>query len=90
MGNQKPSGLTKRGGVWPFDKLCRGTRIRGSSGTGNIVEAREQLAKRCDLKAWKCLFHLAQTFASRVTPVEFVTTEHHKTARSPTNPPQNT
>ena len=46
MGNQKPPGLTKRGGIWHFDKVFRGKRIRGSSGTGDLAEAQEQLAHR--------------------------------------------
>jgi hypothetical protein len=48
MGNQKPPGLTKRGGVWHFDKVFRGTRIRGSTGTGDLAETQEQLAKRIE------------------------------------------
>jgi hypothetical protein len=46
MGNHKLPGLTKRGGIWHFDKVFRGTRIRCSSGTGDLVEAQEQLALR--------------------------------------------
>ena len=48
MGTQKMSGLTKRGGIWHIDKVFRGTRIRESTGTGEIVKAQELLAKRID------------------------------------------
>ena len=48
MGTQKMSGLTKRGGIWHIDKVFRGTRIRESTGTGEIVKAQELLAKRIE------------------------------------------
>jgi integrase len=46
MGNQKTSGLTKRGGVWHIDKQFRGARICESTGTGDLKKAEEYLAKR--------------------------------------------
>src|SRR5580704_16132022 len=46
MGNQRTSGLTKRGGVWHIDKQFRGARICESTGTGDIGQAQEYLAKR--------------------------------------------
>jgi hypothetical protein len=46
MGNQRTSGLTKRGGVWHIDKQFRGARICESTGTGDIGQAKEYLAKR--------------------------------------------
>jgi hypothetical protein len=40
MGNQKTSGLTKRGGIWHIDKQFRAVRIRESAATGsNLREA---------------------------------------------------
>ena len=36
MGNQRTSGLQKRGGVWHIDKKFRGARICESTGTGDI------------------------------------------------------
>jgi integrase len=48
MGNQASSGLTKRGGVWHIDKVFRGVRIRGSTETGDLEQAEEQLAARID------------------------------------------
>ena len=46
MGNQKKPGLTKRGGVWHIDKQFRGARICESTGTSDIRQAEEYLAKR--------------------------------------------
>src|ERR1700691_3898679 len=46
MGNQRKSGLTKRGGIWHIDKQFRGARICESTGTGEIGQAEEYLAKR--------------------------------------------
>src|SRR6266404_2770986 len=46
MGNQRTSGLTKRGGIWHIDKQFRGARICESTGTSEIGQAEEYLAKR--------------------------------------------
>ncbi len=46
MGNQRTSGLTKRGGIWHIDKQFRGARICESTGTGDIGQAGEYFAKR--------------------------------------------
>lgn len=46
MGNQKKPGLTKRGGIWHIDKQFRGARICESTGTSDIRQAEEYLAKR--------------------------------------------
>src|SRR5450755_1058606 len=46
MGNQRTSGLTKRGGIWYIDKQFRGVRVCESTGTGDIGQAKEYLAKR--------------------------------------------
>jgi integrase len=48
MGNQRTTGLTKRGGIWHIDKLFRGTRIRESTSTSDLAQAQEQLARRID------------------------------------------
>jgi hypothetical protein len=50
MGNQKTSGLTKRGGIWHIDKQFRGVRIRESAATSDLTEAIALLAKRGDSK----------------------------------------
>jgi integrase len=46
MGKKRPSGLTQRGEVWHIDKLFRGVRIRESTGTSSLSQAKEHLAKR--------------------------------------------
>jgi integrase len=46
MGNQRTSGLTKRGRIWHIDKQFRGARVCESTGTGDIGQAKEYLAKR--------------------------------------------
>lgn len=46
MGKQKVPGLTKRGGIWHVDKMYRGTRLCESTGTGDVGQAQEYLAKR--------------------------------------------
>ena len=48
MGNQKTSGLTKRGGIWHIDKQFRGVRIRESAATSDLTEAVALLAKRIE------------------------------------------
>ena len=48
MGNRRPSGLIKRGGIWHIDKVFRGTSIRESTSTGDLAKAQEQLARRID------------------------------------------
>jgi integrase len=46
MGNQRTSGVTKRGGIWHIDKQFRGARNCESTGTGDIGQAEEYLARR--------------------------------------------
>ncbi len=42
----KGVGLTKRGGVWWLEKLIDGRRVRESTGTGDLAEAKRYLAFR--------------------------------------------
>src|SRR5688572_5381872 len=46
MGNQRTSGLTRRGEVWHIDKWYRGVRICESTGASSLAQAEEHLAKR--------------------------------------------
>jgi integrase len=46
MGNQRSPGLQKRGSVWHIDKKFRGARICESTGTSDIWQAEEYLARR--------------------------------------------
>jgi len=82
MGNQKPPGLTKRGGIWHFDKVYRGTRIRGSSGTGDLAEAQEQLAKRInDLRSAR-VFGTRPDHTFRAAAIKFLKENQHKRTKS--------
>ena len=46
MGKQRTPGLIERGGLWHIDKMFRGARICESTGTSNLRQAEEYLAKR--------------------------------------------
>ena len=78
MGNQNPSGLTKRGGIWHFDKVFRGTRIRGSSGTGDLAEAQEQLAKRIDQIRSERIYGVRPDHTFRAAATKFLKENQHK------------
>jgi integrase len=78
MGNQRPSGLTKRGGVWHIDKLFRGTRIRESTTTGNLAKAQEQLAKRIDQIRTAQLYGLRPERTFRAAATKFLAENGHK------------
>jgi integrase len=72
------SGLTLRGGIWHIDKVFRGTRIRESTGTGEIEKAQEQLARRIDeiRKAKVFGIRLDRTFRAAAT--KFLQEHQHK------------
>ncbi len=78
MGNQRTSGLTKRGGVWHIDKLFRGTRIRESTTTGDFAKAQEQLAKRIDQVRTAELYGLRQERTFRAASTKFLQENQHK------------
>ncbi|HEY6924535.1 MAG TPA: site-specific integrase [Steroidobacteraceae bacterium] len=78
MGNQKMSGLTLRGGIWHIDKVFRGTRIRESTGTGEVEKAQEQLARRIEEVRLAKVFgtRLDRTFRTAAT--KFLSENQHK------------
>ena len=78
MGTQKMSGLTKRGGTWHIDKVFRGTRIRESTGTGEIVKAQELLAKRIDEIRAAQLYGARPDRTFRVAATKFLNENQHK------------
>ena len=78
MGTQKMSGLTKRGGIWHIDKVFRGTRIRESSGTGEIVKAQELLAKRIDEIRLVKIYGVRPDRTFRVAATKFLEENQHK------------
>jgi hypothetical protein len=78
MGSQKMSGLTKRGGTWHIDKVFRGTRIRESTGTGEIVKAQELLAKRIDEIRAAQLYGARPDRTFRAAATKFLNENQHK------------
>jgi len=78
MGTQKMSGLTKRGGIWHIDKVFRGTRIRESSGTGEIVKAQELLARRIDELRLVKIYGVRPDRTFRVAATKFLEENQHK------------
>lgn len=78
MGTQRMSGLTKRGGIWHIDKVFRGTRIRESTGTSEIVKAQEHLARRIEeIRAAK-VFGVRSDRTFRAAATKFLQENQHK------------
>lgn len=78
MGKQKTSGLTKRGGVWHIDKKFRGSRICESTGTSNLREAQEYLAKRMTDVREAHLFGTRDLHTFRAAATRFLHDYAHK------------
>ena len=78
MGNQRTSGLTKRGGIWHIDKQFRGARICESTGTGDIEQAKEYLAKRViELREIR-LYGTRELRSFRAAATKYLQEYHHK------------
>ena len=78
MGNQRTSGLTKRGGIWHIDKQFRGARICESTGTGDIGQAQEYLAKRLiELRETK-LYGARELRSFRTAATKYLQEYNHK------------
>jgi integrase len=78
MGTQKMSGLTKRGGTWHIDKVFRGTRIRESTGSGEVVKAQELLAKRIEEIRAAQLYGVRPDRTFRAAATKFLNENQHK------------
>ena len=78
MGNQRTTGLTKRGGVWHIDKVFRGTRIRESTATGDLAQAQEQLARRIDQIRTARVYGLRADRTFRAAATRFLEENQHK------------
>src|SRR5262245_24370405 len=76
--NSRTPGLIKRGGVWHIDKLFRGTRICESTGTGEIVEAQEYLARRIDQIRAAKIYGVRLDRRFRVAATKFLEENQHK------------
>ncbi len=48
MGKKITSGLRKRGDVWHVEKTVNGRRLFESTGSSNLVEAEQYLARRLE------------------------------------------
>jgi integrase len=78
MGNQRTTGLTRRGGVWHIDKVFRGTRIRESTETGDINKAQELLAKRIDEIRNARMYGVRLDRTFRTAATKFLNENQHK------------
>ena len=78
MGNQRTSGLQKRGGVWHIDKMFRGARICESTGTSDIQQAKEYFAKRMMELREVRLFGARQERTFRAEATKFLEENQHK------------
>jgi len=78
MGNQRTSGLTKRGGIWHIDKQFRGARICESTGTSDIGQAEEYLARRVvELRETK-LYGARELRSFRAAATKYLQEYYHK------------
>jgi integrase len=80
MGNQKTSGLTKRGGTWHIDKQFRGVRIRESAATSDLTEAVALLAKRIEAIRKAQLYGVRQERTFRAAATKYL--QEHQQKRS--------
>jgi integrase len=78
MGQQKPPGLTKRGGVWHIDKDLFGTRICESTRTSDLGEAATILARRIDEVRASHFFGVARPRIFREAATKFLEENQHK------------
>jgi integrase len=78
MGNQKTSGLTKRGGIWHIDKQFRGVRIRESAATSNLTEAVALLAKRIEAIRKALIYGIRPERTFRAAATKYLQENQHK------------
>ena len=78
MGNKRGSGLTRRGGIWHVDKMFRGNRLRESTGTGDLRQAQEHLAKRLIELGEARLFGAREARTFRCAATRFLQDFSHK------------
>jgi hypothetical protein len=78
MGNQRTPGIQKRGGIWHIDKKFRGARICESTGTSDILQAKEYFAKRVMEMREVRLFGIRQERTFRVAATKYLKEHQHK------------
>jgi len=71
-------GLQKRSGVWHIDKKFRGARICESTGTSDILQAKEYLAKRVTEMREVRIFGVRQERTFRVAATKYLEENQHK------------
>jgi integrase len=78
MGSHRTTGLIKRGAIWHIDKLFRGTRIRESTSTSDLAEAREQLAWRIAQIRFARIYGVRPDRPFREAGTKFLEEHQHK------------
>ena len=78
MGNPRTPGLTKRGGTWHIDKQFGGKRICESTGTGDLKQAQEILAKRLVERREARLYGLRESHTFRAAATKYLQENGHK------------
>jgi integrase len=78
MGNQRTPGLTERGGLWHIDKRFRGARICESTGTSNLRQAEEYLAKRIIELRETRIFGVREVRTFRAAATKYLEEHQHK------------
>jgi hypothetical protein len=78
MGNQKTSGLTKRGGIWHIDKQFRGVRIRESAATSDLTEAVALLSKRIEAIRKALIYGVRPERTFRAAATKYLQENQHK------------
>lgn len=77
MGRKQRSGLYLRGGIWHIDKIVRGLRICESTGTSNVREAEEILARRVDEARSASIFGIRPERTFRKAATKFLLENQH-------------
>jgi integrase len=78
MGRKRPPGLALRGGIWHIQKQYGGTKLRESTGTGDLAKAEEYLAKRLDDLREARLYGLRQDRSFRAAATKYLAENTHK------------
>ena len=78
MGRKTMPGLTKRGELWHIDKRIRGRRIRQSTGTSDLGEAEQTLARVMEQTRQAQIYGVRPTRTFEQAAAKFVLEHQHK------------
>ena len=78
MGQRRPPGLTKRGGIWHIDKQIGGIRVRESTGTCDLAQAEKYLARRVDQAQQARLYGRRVDRTFRAAATKYLEENQHK------------